>query len=120
MQGSKQALISYVENEGLARLTITILAVTCVGCLAYTWGYAEVWGRRALRHAAHRCCYRCRCCYAPPGLRQGRRSCAITLSTGWGGCRASRACCQEAASLRSREALQCQQRLANRPEESKE
>ena len=29
-------------QEGLARLTIMILAVTSVSCLAYTWGYYEV------------------------------------------------------------------------------
>jgi len=50
----KAALLNYVESEGLARLTITILAVTCVGCLAYTWGYAEVrrWGTGWLERAA--------------------------------------------------------------------
>ena len=32
----------YLEKEGLARLTIAILVVTTAGCLAYTWGYAEV------------------------------------------------------------------------------
>ncbi|KAF8068461.1 hypothetical protein HT031_002150 [Scenedesmus sp. PABB004] len=30
-----------LEREGLARLTISILVLTTVGCLAYTWGYAE-------------------------------------------------------------------------------
>jgi hypothetical protein len=77
MQGTKHSLLNYVENEGLARLTITILAVTCIGCLAYTWGYAEVryrvvycaagGGRCTARGAplhcawrvAHRCCCRC-------------------------------------------------------------
>ena len=33
---------NYIEQEGLARLTITILAMTCLGALAFTWGYAEV------------------------------------------------------------------------------
>jgi hypothetical protein len=32
----------YLEREGLARLTISILVITTAGCLAYTWGYAEV------------------------------------------------------------------------------
>jgi hypothetical protein len=32
----------YLEKEGLARLTITMLFITTAGCLAYTWGYAEV------------------------------------------------------------------------------
>ncbi|GBF94740.1 hypothetical protein Rsub_07623 [Raphidocelis subcapitata] len=41
MQGAKAAFVNYVEHEGLAKLTIQILALTCVGCLAYTWGYAE-------------------------------------------------------------------------------
>jgi hypothetical protein len=49
MQGAKAALLNYVEHEGLAKLTITILAVTCVGCLAYTWGYAEVRHTRVQR-----------------------------------------------------------------------
>lgn len=31
----------YLEREGLARLTISILVITTAGCLAYTWGYAE-------------------------------------------------------------------------------
>lgn len=33
-----------LEREGLARLTISILVITTAGCLAYTWGYAEVSG----------------------------------------------------------------------------
>lgn len=32
---------TYLEREGLARLTISILIITTAGCLAYTWGYAE-------------------------------------------------------------------------------
>jgi hypothetical protein len=39
---ASQRLAAYVEQEGLARLTLAILAVTCIGCLSYTWGYAEV------------------------------------------------------------------------------
>ena len=38
----RDSVLTYVEQEGLAKRTILILAVTCVGCLSYTWGYAEV------------------------------------------------------------------------------
>lgn len=52
MQGAKAAFLNYVEHEGLAKLTIQILALTCVGCLAYTWGYAEVRARAERGRAA--------------------------------------------------------------------
>ncbi|WIA10472.1 hypothetical protein OEZ85_010663 [Tetradesmus obliquus] len=43
----------YLEREGLARLTISILVITTAGCLAYTWGYAEgVHNTRTRRRAS--------------------------------------------------------------------
>lgn len=39
----------YLEREGLARLTISILVITTAGCLAYTWGYAEVGASPVMR-----------------------------------------------------------------------
>lgn len=40
--GWRTWLHNYIENEGLAKLTLTLLAVTCLVCLSYTWGYYEV------------------------------------------------------------------------------
>lgn len=34
-------LANFVEHDGCARMTIVVLFVTAVGCLAYTWGYYE-------------------------------------------------------------------------------
>lgn len=35
-------LLHWAETEGMARLTLMLLLLTTVGCLSYTWGYAEV------------------------------------------------------------------------------
>jgi hypothetical protein len=40
--GVRQWATNFVEQEGLAKLTIMLLVVTSAGCLAYTWGYYEV------------------------------------------------------------------------------
>lgn len=47
------AINGCLEREGLARLTISILIITTAGCLAYTWGYAEV--NVSVLHSLH-CC----------------------------------------------------------------
>lgn len=49
MMGAKQSLQTFADGEGLARVTISILGLTCIACLAYTWGYTEVRQARWLR-----------------------------------------------------------------------
>ena len=36
------ALAHWVEKDGLARSVLLVLAMTTIGCCAYTWGYYEV------------------------------------------------------------------------------
>lgn len=49
VRSMSQWMNNYLEREGIARLTISILVITTAGCLAYTWGYAEVGGWCCLR-----------------------------------------------------------------------